>query len=308
MKSFFIAILSFLALGAIVVPIVYFINPALIESFLFLEERATIQKVGVPKNSPNEIKVEQVVVHNVEEKKLLSADVYYAICGKENRNPEQTEFISCQTCPSYLSSQRKPFEFLYFFQGHFTNPDKDQILVFMKGCEQDEFSHGIVIMLERVYTSWERLSFYENISFTQKPLVFNTPNNTSLLVGQKRRDDKSAETKIESLVSLQFHNKDVVETSILEVHDYYGLSCYDYIEGRFDPPQEYYEGTILVGTSVVLEILNSNIPAPGKCPKSTHYELISGRYTLKFGLHNSEFIPTKETSSILTGLERSIEH
>jgi hypothetical protein len=248
-----------------------------------------------------------------QEETLYNKDYYYAICEKMNTNVKDLVFTGCNKCPSYLkaSNPNESFEFLYSIEGHFSSREMSERLMFFKGCDKDEFNKGTMILVQHVYTSFERVSFHSDIHFEKKPLLFSDQKGLHFIVGKRVDDLKSSQTLTNSLLSYGFEIFDLKKQIIFSVPNYYGIACYNYPEGRFDPPSYYYKppNPTILGFFTNLEVVNSQNPVRLEaCRKVRNFQIKSGNYKLFFKVEDREITPFESTSEIMTFMEKSFEY
>ena len=306
MRGFFFGILGFLLCVMLTVPAFYYFKPKLLEAIVNNKPSETVLVVEAPQKDVPPPSLKEKAKHLVQETKLLKEEVSYAICGEETLDLTDPVFDKCKSCPPHMAGGKGPYEVKHFFDGDFSGKKARERLVFLKGCEPHEFVHGSVILLRRVFNSWEKVDVYINLDFEYLPIVFDT--SPKIFLGIQKFDNEVNKIKKEKLIYVYFTNGLMQVKELFIAETYYGNEqCSSILQSKIDKPKEVYLKDAVAGVTINIEVLASNPIA--KCTRNKVFDALSGVYELKFMLDSTgtSLVPDRKSQSILTNIESAYE-
>ncbi|APJ03472.1 hypothetical protein [Silvanigrella aquatica] len=218
---------------------------------------------------------------------FTNAEVYLPICGKEIKEKFFDNFTGCNFCPKYLSNDSSDNKFEYFSdsRGKVFKKEDEEAVVFMKGCTDNE-NNGVSLVLRKGYGGWQRKAAFQGVYFDKKPLEYKDSNGFFIFIA-KRTSINNINTKQE-LVQMRLRETNAEQRILFSADMTTQEKCDKDLQSSFGNPLRENDKTF----SASLEIIGCEPTA------------LSGSHNLVFKLENDEFIPNKETASLMTKIEK----
>ncbi|KAB8041113.1 hypothetical protein GCL60_04010 [Silvanigrella paludirubra] len=245
---------------------------------------AEVVKKPVKKEEEPPLK-EKIIIPNLHH--FTNAEIYAPICGKEVTEKFADLFTGCEFCPKYLINEMKENQFKYISEtrGFILKKEEEEAIIFMNGCYRSDQS-GSAILIRKGFGGWQRVSVYNNIQFDKEPLEFFEENGRFIFVA-RRTILKNDEIKQE-LFSFQFQKNNMTQQNLFSIHMPRGLKCETALQGAIEIPIKMKD-----------TIFQSNLEIVG-CNENK----LNGMYLLIFQLKDGVFKPNKETSILMTKIEK----
>ena len=243
-----------------------------------------VKKLPVKKEEPPPIK-EKPIVPNLHH--FTNAEIYAPICGKDITEKFSELFIGCNFCPKYLNTESNNNKFGYFSEtrGKIFKKEEEEAVVFMKGCTNND-RNGVAVIIRKGYGGWQRNSVFQGLVFDQVPLEFQDSNGFFIFIA--RRTTLSNKYVTQELIRVQIKEKEIIQRVLFSVDMIRGEKCDRALQASFENPVKKND-----------KMFQTNIEIIG-----CHENKITGSYKLTFNLLDDDFIPNKETSSLMTKIEK----
>jgi hypothetical protein len=218
---------------------------------------------------------------------FTNAEIYSPVCGKDVLEKFNELFLGCNFCPKYLNieSNDKKFEYFSETRGKIIRKDEEEAVVFMKGCSNND-NNGLAIILRKGYGGWQRQSYLQGVIFDHVPLEFQDNNGYFIFIA--RRTTLNNNNVRQELISTQIKEKELRQRVLFSVDMSRGQKCDKALQASIENPVKKNN-----------KIFQTNLEIIG-CKKTN----LSGSYKVIFYLEDNDFIPNKETSSLLTKIEK----
>jgi hypothetical protein len=243
-----------------------------------------INKVPIKEKELPPVK-EKPIVPNLHH--FTNAEVYGPICGKDIKEKFSNLFMGCDFCPKYLNSEvhDKNFEYFSETRGKFFKKDEEEAAIFMKGCSNND-RNGMAITIRKGYGGWQRQSVLQGVVFDQAPLEYQDSNGFFIFIS--RRTTVNNDFVRQELIRVQIKEKELSQRVLFSVDMVRGEKCDKVLQASFEYPVKKND-----------RMFQTNLEIIG-CRETK----LTGAYKVTFNLKDDDFIPSKETSLLMTKIEK----
>ncbi|RDB36651.1 MAG: hypothetical protein DCC88_04290 [Spirobacillus cienkowskii] len=222
-----------------------------------------------------------------ESERFKNFEIFESICGKTPTNKLQDDFLGCDFCPKYLNSEilSKKFEYLFEARGKISKNETDEALVFMKGCSESE-DNIKAMLLRKSYGGWQRTNIFQGINFDKNPIQFIDSSGYFIFI--VRNTIKNEHSIKHELLEIKFIENQKYEKVLFISEIRRGEKCSQEAQTIIDFPKKTNDKSF----EIALEVIGC------------HKKILDGSYKLSFKLIDNSFEATKNSSSLITKIEK----